>query len=101
MSTKRTIIDISSNNGSNGSKSLQTINSSKERKYDTIPFRLDFIKDILRNNDLEPIINLENVETETFLHPNGFSYIKEELTKENESDESSYDIRSILNKKKV
>ena len=34
-------------NNSKEVKSLHSIGSHKERKYDTIPFRLDFIKDLL------------------------------------------------------
>src|SRR5439155_10884059 len=98
MSSKINKNDINSNNGSNGSKSIQTISSHKERRYDTIPFRLDFIKDILKDNDLDPIINFENLETESFIHPNGYSCIKEDGSlisgNENSNDDSSnYDIR--------
>lgn len=105
MNSKINKIDISSNSGSNSSKTIKTITSHKERTYDTIPFRLDFIKDILKDNDLDPIINFDNLETESFVHPNGYSCIKEDgsLISGNESsndDSSSHDIRLVLNKKK-
>lgn len=100
--------ETSSNNGSTGIKSINSLSVHDERKYDSIPFRLDFIKDILEYNDLEPIINFDNLETESFVHPNGYSCIKDNSTnslivggaESKDSNDSSHDIRSILNKKK-
>ena len=110
MKNKKNKTNISNHSGSNSSKGLQTISSHIERKYDTIPFRLDFIRDILKENDLEPIIDFKNLETESFMHPNGYSCIKDELlggefmqgnsNNGSSNDSDLYDIRSILNKKK-
>jgi len=84
---------------------LQAISQHEDRKYDTIPFRLDFIKDLLKDNSLNPVIDFDNLETETFIHPNikqdeasnenlfGGSYHSSNGTGDN-------DIRNILNKKK-
>jgi len=81
----------STQTGSTGSKN--SLGFHKERKYDTIPFRMNFIKDILENNELNPIIDLNNIETEIFTYPNKF--------KSNDNSHGINDIRSILNKKKL
>jgi len=106
MTTKKTKIDSISNNGSAGSKSIQSISHHEDRKYDTIPFRLDFIKDLLKENDLEPIIDFNNLDTEAFIHPNGYSCKEgtDDAVDNNlfggSSQDSSHDMRSIINKKK-
>ena len=115
--------DLISNSGSKGSRGISSISTHKERKYHTIPFRLDFIKDILIENQLEPIINFNNLETEDFVHPNGYQSSKEgsimgdndsrsnsfggSLDSNNDSkatlystNSESHDIRQILDKKK-
>jgi hypothetical protein len=71
--------------------SIQSISQHEDRPYDTVPFRLDFLKDILQNNKLEPIIEINDVNTECFVHPNGYDC--------EEKDAENHDIRSILNKK--
>lgn len=110
MKNKKNKTEIGSYGESNNSKGIQTISSHTEKKYDTIPFRLDFIKDILKENELKPIIDFKNLETESFIHPNGYSCIKDELIPENlidgnsnnesSNDSDLYDIRNILKKKK-
>lgn len=80
-----------SEDSSMSNKSLQSIGSHKERKFDTIPFRLDFIKELLGGKKLEPMIEMENPTTEAFVNPNGF--------RDCNSDELSRDQRFILNKK--
>lgn len=93
-------------NNSTGSKGLQSISSHKDREYDTIPFRIDFVKELLRDKELEPIINFEDVSTESYVHPNGYSCIDksksllDNKSKEGNSNDTSYDVRLILNKKK-
>ena len=88
------------------SNNTQTsISQHGERKYDSIPFRLDFIKEILSNNELQPVIDFDNLETESFVHPNGYNANDSSGNKFVEgstigSGESSFDIRAILNKKK-
>src|SRR3989304_3296113 len=71
-------------------KSIHSICSHVEKKYDTIPFRLDFIKELLEGKELKPLIDLDNCETEYFLHPEKYNTC--------ESGESD-DTRKILNKK--
>ena len=107
MTSKKNKVDISSNCGSSGSKGIQSISNHIERKYDTIPFRLDFIKDLLQENQLEPIIDFDNLNTETFVHPNGYSCIKNDNDESNlfngssgGTNDSNHDMRSIINKKK-
>lgn len=88
---------------SNDSKGIQSISNHEERKYDTIPFRLDFIKDLLKDNNLEPIINFDNLETETFIHPNGYLSSDSPSNAFNAGSldsNTNHDIRNILNKKK-
>ncbi len=53
-------------------KSLNSIGSHKDRKYDTIPFRLEFIKELLDGKELNPLIDFDNMETEDFVHPYGY-----------------------------
>lgn len=71
-----------------GVKSLHSISSHKERKYDTIPFRLDFIKELLNGKKLDPMINFDSQETESFLNAGGVDI-----------EEDEHDSRYVLNKK--
>lgn len=106
------------NNKSIDSNGIDVIISHDQRTFDTIPFRLDFIKNILSNNKLEPIIDLTNIDTEAFTHPNGYSCIKDNDSNDNtnisrlskgsdggkrnntdSNDDASQDIRTIINKK--
>lgn len=84
-------LNKTSDNGSHGS-SINNISSHKERKYDTIPFRIDFIRELLDNNELKSLIDFEKLDTETFMHPNGYSC---------GSTDNQYDIRNILDKQKL
>lgn len=70
--------------------SIMSISQHEERPYDTIPFRLDFLKDILQNNKLNPIIELDEAETDCFVRPNGYDC-------EDDNDDT-HDIRNVLNK---
>ena len=36
----------------------------KQKKYDSIPFRIEFIKELLNGNKLDPMIKFDNYETE-------------------------------------
>lgn len=38
---------------------------------DTIPMRLEFVKELLGDSSLEPIVNYDNQETENFVRPSG------------------------------
>lgn len=88
------------------SKGIQSINNNEDRKYDTIPFRLDFIKNVLDGGDLKPILDFDNLATDAFVHPNGYGCIKDDnntnpnLFHDSSNDaEGPHDIQSILNKK--
>lgn len=70
--------------------SIQSISQHEDRPYDTIPFRLDFLKDILQNNKLEPIIQIDDTTTECYVHPNGYDC--------DDKDDDKHDIRNIMNK---
>ena len=103
MTSKKVNID---NNESTESKGIQSISNHTERKYDTFPFRIDFIKNLLQENELESIIDFDNLDTEQFVHPNGYSCIKNDTNDNNEnnlfggsSGDDNHDMRSILNKK--
>ena len=105
MKNKKSKNDAISHGGSSGSKSIQSISNHIERKYDTIPFRMDFIKELLQENELEPIINFDDLSTEKYIHPNGYSCIKEDDTNafggsSSGTNDSNYDMRSIINKQK-
>ena len=82
-------------NGDNrDNKSLYSVESYKEKQYDTIPFRIDFINDLLAGKKLEPIVNFHDENTEQFVNPNGFKNLDEY-----DEDIASYDTTNILNKK--
>jgi len=91
------MIKIKSND-TNSSKGLTSISSHSERKYDTIPFRLDFIRELLYEKEIDPIIDLSNEDTEYFVNPNGYKC--DNGSNDSDSDGSTHDIRVILNKKK-
>lgn len=74
-------------------KSYNSIGSHKERKFDTIPFRLDFIKELLDGKELEPMIEMNKNETEYYVNPNGYN------TSDYGSNDNSNDTRHILGKK--
>jgi hypothetical protein len=81
---------LSKMDNSSNCNSIQSISQHEDRPYDTIPFRLDFLKDILQNNKLEPIVEIDDITTEGFIHPNGYHV--------DDDDDLSHDIRSIMNK---
>ena len=68
---------------------LTTLNSIMEDEKDTIPFRLNFIKALLNDNKLEPLVKLDTCETEAFVNASASS--SENYDKD--------DTRYILNKK--
>ena len=63
--------------------------TTKEKYRHTIPFRIDFIKKLLNNNELKPMINFDNTETDNFVNNKDDS----------EDSQKSYDTRLSLNKK--
>jgi hypothetical protein len=67
--------------------SKSSINTLKKSHGHTIPCRIEFIKSLLKGNTLEPLINLDNTETENFIGGNI------------SDSENSYDTRKSLNKK--
>ena len=77
------------NISNNEKKSLHSLNS-QSKKNASIPLRINFIKDILKNNTLEPMVNFNENETEYYI--NG---------KNDNSSESydSNDTKYVLNKK--
>lgn len=81
-------------NTSVSNKSLHSINSLntlKGKDKSTIPFRIDFIKELLKNKKLQPMINFEDTATENFIHSK-----KKDIDSD---DKISYDTQIILNKK--
>ena len=53
-------------------KSLHSLSSRMLNPHcDTIPLRLEFVKEILDNTNIEPIVNVDNQETEGFVGPLG------------------------------
>jgi hypothetical protein len=75
-----------------GNKSYKTIGSHKERKYDTIPFRFEFIKELLDGKELNQMVNFESTDTEYFVNPNKYS-------NDGSNDDGSNDTRQVLNKR--
>jgi serine/threonine protein kinase len=77
-------------------KSGKTLSSLKDKEQDTIPFRIEFIKELLRGTIIKPMVDLDNTETERFLQGDDNS-VNEDDT--NMSEYSSHDTRTLLNKK--
>ena len=55
----------------------------QKKEFDYIPSRVDFIKDILKGNNLNPLIELDATDTEAFVNEN----------------EDNFDMRRVLRKK--
>lgn len=72
----------------NDNKSMLTL-SNMNNDNDSIPFRIDFIKQLIKNGKIEPLINdFDNTcDTEKFINPI------------NSNDKNSIDTRHVLNKK--
>lgn len=72
---------------------LTALASCPERKSDSVPFRLEFIKTLLNGKKLEPIVQADSDnETEYYVNPNRYHG--------GESNESgSLDTKTVLNKK--
>jgi len=73
-------------------KSNHTLNSKNTSNH-TIPVRIEFIKELMKDKDLKPMVNFDNTETENFM-----GLVKDDNGFEDTPD--SNDTRSILNKKK-
>ena len=61
-----------SNNSNIDDKSINTLNtlnksSIKTSEKDTIPMRIEFIKNLLQGTELNPIVNLDETATENFI----------------------------------
>ena len=70
-------------------KSIFTLSSTKNKMKDSIPCRIDFIKELSKNQKFEPLINFNSTDTEYFVN---------NTKNENESG-ASYDTRVVLNKR--
>lgn len=40
-----------------------------DKKHDSIPYRINFINDLLKDKRLKPLIDFDDLDTETFIHP--------------------------------
>jgi len=102
-------------NGLSPRDSLYSISSHKDKKYDTIPYRLDFINNILDGNNMKPIIDIHNCDTEYYVNPVKYN-IKRNFNTSDDGYKScnsdgntlfsnksidSTDITKIINKKKM
>ena len=72
-------------------KSMQSLNSLNEKVRDSIPCRIEFIKDLLRGKKLDPLVDFDNTDTEYFM-PHG---------KEENASGESYDTRIVLKKRQL
>lgn len=71
-------------------KSLYSIESFKEKKYDTIPFRIDFITDLLKDKKLNVMVDFNDPQTEQFVNPNNFrNTLINKVTDINKNDEDT------------
>lgn len=80
-------MDNYSNNTKNTNNSLQSLSKHRDRKHDTIPFRLNFVKAMLENNSLNSIIYDNTQDTEAFVNPYS------------PDDDKTKNTKHILNKK--
>jgi hypothetical protein len=69
-----------------------------EKQYDSIQFRIDFIKELLNNKELEMMVNFDDDCTENFVCPSNYKSINTESSS-NDDSLTSGDIRNLLNKK--
>ena len=75
--------------------SRNTLSGLKDRgtNNDSIPFRINFIKELIRTNELKPLVNFDLTDTENFIK-------KKDNSDSNEySSVKSHDTRNSLNKK--
>ena len=78
-------------NDNTSRNSKNTLSGLKDRNNDSIPFRINFIKELLDSKELKPLVNFDITETENFINNNN-----------NNDDEESidtHDTRNSLNKK--
>jgi hypothetical protein len=80
-------------NKDNDNTSNHTLSSLKEKDKDTIPFRIEFIKELLKDKTIEPMIDLDDTNTENFI------YKKSPQDGGSNTNEESCDTRIALNKK--
>ena len=73
-------------------KSFCSLNSSHKKSLDTIPCRIQFIKELLNGKQISPLVDFENTDTECFV---GGS------RKGDDESGESYDTRVVLQKKVV
>lgn len=79
----------------NGNSSLDTLKSSQDRQRDTIAFRIQFARDLLKGNDLKPLINFDYTDTDNFRYGN-----HDKNDSEFEPDDvSTNDTRFVLHKR--
>jgi len=74
---------------SSNNKSIYSSRFRKDRKFDTIPFRLNFVKDMIDGKNLDQMIYSEGCNTEMFINP----YC------DDSDDDKSRDTSYILNKR--
>lgn len=68
-------------------------NNFKDKKYDSIPFRIEFIKYLLKDNKLKSMIAPKNCNTEQFINPD-----KKNNSDDNSNSFNSHDTRNSLKK---
>lgn len=70
------------------SKSSMSLSSLKEKNRDSIPCRIEFIKELLHGKQLTPLVDFQNTDTEHFFG-----------SKEENASGESYDTRIVLKKR--
>lgn len=81
---------------SSSTGSCHTLSALKDKELDTIPFRIEFIKELLKDKIIQPMINLDDPSTENFIM--GLKDINNINMGDNESNKT-HDTRVLLNKK--
>jgi hypothetical protein len=74
-------------------KSIHTLSTLRNQDKNTIPFRIDYIKTLLANKELQPMIDLDNTETDNFN-----MHINNKINSDDDSN-NTYDTRRVLDKK--
>jgi len=73
--------------------SLHSLTSNKEKRKDSVPFRIEFIKTLLEGKRLQPMVNFDSTDTENFVSVNKYNSF------DGSGDSKSNDTRYVLNKK--
>jgi hypothetical protein len=73
--------------------SNKTLSCLKDKEYDTIPFRIDFIKTLLDGKEIKPLVELDHTDTESFI---GINQMNRGQNKESDEEDGKITLRKKL-----